>query len=168
MIVTQPATDKSRNPIPALKILCNDVGCCQSMTNVCFECTHNHNASLEPDRSIIPMQYLSESPVSCHFPQTKLQTKPRESGGKYRRPFPMCWLKQRWLSEPLTRPLSESFDLLGAGLWFAPLNPAFFRVSAEKGRVKWASVENSRIIDLECTSLILGWSCFSAEVSSGT
>lgn len=77
------------------------------------------------------MQYLPESPASCHFPQTKLQTKPRESGGKYQ-------ASSETISHVLTQAevAVGATDPQGAGLWFAPLNPAFFRVSAEKGRVK--------------------------------
>lgn len=111
----QQAMAKSWNRIPALKILCNDDGCCQSMTNVCFECTHNHNASPEPDHSIMPMQYIPQClQRAAIYHKPNCRQNPGRLTGKmklHQRPVTVCWLKQRWLSWPLSRLSGEDSGL---------------------------------------------------------
>lgn len=78
----QTATDKRWNPIPALGILCNDVGRCHSLRNVCFECTHNHNPPLTSsfnNTDAISCRVSSEPPLTTNWAAAKTQRVARKT-----------------------------------------------------------------------------------------
>ena len=175
-------------------MLCIDAACGWSMTNLCFECTHSHNASLEPRQPMLNPSAIS-LPSELPF-QTNCRQYPEsqeENIKLHYRSVPMCWLTAEVAVVAIDLSTLQELWLAGCRTLVCSLKPAFIRVGAgkrlkwggvfarwsllskrlhaeEKWRVKWTRVETSSywwIIDLQHTSLISGWCCFTAAVSGG-